>query len=495
MADQPEVTVDDKLIDQLLEIQESPTFETKRVSDNRRKLETVVSFANSEGGLLVLGIEDPQKASGRSRVYGIQENEESVDEFRRLLVSRITPPLAEPYTKPARFVEVECTLRNGAKGSVCVVQVEKSANVHSIIDGGTFVRLLKSNRQISATEIVDLSMRRGTTSVVNATAEVPFDLLETSFWRDYARQRRLTRPTAEAMRHLGLAREDAKGVLRPIRAAVLLFAEEPSGLLDSKCSIRVFHYRGESIDYTSTPNLVRPPRTIAGPLLLQIQKATETVLDELASGVQMGPLGFEIAQKYPVRVIREAITNAVIHRDYRLSADIQIRVFANRIEIESPGLLPGGVTVNNVGAVGSRPRNRALVDHLREFPSPPNLDAGEGVRMMKQTMSHASLYPPIFLSAPILERELVMVCLFNELRPSAWDQVEAYLETNGEVGNAEVRAILRTDDPVKASKLIKSWVDLGLLAVANPAAAKKNRRYVRPGKPLELSLFSERPGN
>jgi hypothetical protein len=64
-----------------------------------------------------------------------------------------------------------------------------------------------------------------------------------------------------------------------------------------------------------------------------------------------------------------------------------------------------------------------------------------------------------------------MVCLFNELRPSAWDQVEAYLETNAEVGNAEVRAILRTDDPVKASKLIKSWVDLGLLAVANPAAA------------------------
>jgi predicted HTH transcriptional regulator len=142
MADQPEVPVDDKLIDQLLEIQESPTFETKRVGDNRRKLETVVSFANSEGGFLVLGIEDPQKASGRSRV------------------------------------------------------------------------------------------------------------------------------------------------------------------------------------------------------------------------------------------------------------------FANRIEIENPGLLPGGVTVNKAGAVGSRPRNRALVDHLREFPSPPNLDAREGVRMMKQTMSHASLYPPIFLSVP-----------------------------------------------------------------------------------------------
>jgi hypothetical protein len=54
---------------------------------------------------------------------------------------------------------------------------------------------------------------------------------------------------------------------------------------------------------------------------------------------------------------------------------------------------------------------------------------------------------------------------------------------------------LNCQGKVKASKLIKSWVDLGLLAVANPAAAKKNRRYVRPGKPLELSLFSEKPGN
>jgi predicted HTH transcriptional regulator len=71
-----------------------------------------------------------------------------------------------------------------------------------------------------------------------------------------------------AQERFSQARFDAKGALRPIRAAVLLFAEEPSGLLDSKCSIRIFHYRGESIDYTSTPNLVRPPRTIGGPLIL-----------------------------------------------------------------------------------------------------------------------------------------------------------------------------------------------------------------------------------
>jgi ATP-dependent DNA helicase RecG len=488
--DTSEPPFDDDLVEKLLSFSESQTFETKRVGDNRKKIETIVAFANTEGGFLVLGIEDEEKATGRARVYGIQENPESVDELRRLLLHRVTPPLAASETTPPIFIEIGCTLRDGTRGSIVIVKVEKSTGVHSIVEGGTFIRLAKSNRQISAPEITQLSMQRGTTSIINGLVDVPFDLLDTSYWREYAGQQRLTRPLPDAMRHLGSAREDPGGALCPTRAAVLLFAEEPSGLLDSKCTIRLFHYQGETVEHRADTNLVRPPKTIGGPIIVQIRDALKAVLDELASGVQMGPLGFEIAQRYPVRVIREAITNAVIHRDYRLSADIHIRIFANRIEVESPGLLPGGVTVVNLGMVGSKPRNRSVVDHLREFPTPPNLDAGEGVRMMRETMARADLYPPLFLTAPDLPREAVVVYLLNEARPSTWDQVEGYLEKYGEIGNAEVRVLLRTDDPVRASKLLKSWVDLGLLVIANPQAAKQRRRYRLPGKPREAALFS-----
>jgi ATP-dependent DNA helicase RecG len=323
---------------------------------------------------------------------------------------------------------------------------------------------------------------------------VPFDLLKTPFWRDYAAARKITRPIEEALRVLGLARETQEGALRPTRAAVLLFAEEPSGLLDSKCTIRLFHYRGDAVEHSEHTNLLRPPKTIGGPIITQIRDASDAVLNELAAGVQMGPLGFEISQRYPVRVIREAITNAVIHRDYRLSADIHIRLFANRIEVESPGLLPGPVTVANLGAIGSRPRNRALVDHLREFPEPPNLDAGEGVRMMRETMSRADLYPPLFLTRPQLQREAVIVHLFNEARPSAWNQVEAYLQEHGEIGNKEVRRVLRSDDPVRASKRLKQWVELGLLVVSNPASGKQQRRYRLPSTSREESLFTNSLG-
>lgn len=437
--------------------------------------------------MLVLGLEDEDRATGRDRVHGIEENPGSVDELQRLLGHRVTPPVGEPASESPRFVRIGCTLRTGQIGSVMIVQVPKSTAVHSVVDGGTYVRYEKSNRQISAAEITELAMRRGTTSVVSATVDVAFDLLDTRFWREYAAARRLTRPIADAMRHLGLAREEA-GVLRPTRAAVLLFAEEPGGLLDSKCAIRVFHYKGVAIERKVSTNLVRPPRTIGGPLVSQIADARKVVLDELASGVQVGPLGFEIAQRYPVRVIQEAITNAVIHRDYRLSADIHILIFADRIEVISPGVLPGNLTLATIGTAGSRPRNRALVDHLREFPVAPNLDAGEGVPMMRQTMEAATLYPQRYQVD--LANEHVTVQLSNAERPSIWTQVEAHLVENGDIGNAEVRTLLRTDDPVRASRLLKSWLQLGLLVVANPEAAKRFRRYRSPETSPEETLFS-----
>jgi ATP-dependent DNA helicase RecG len=359
------------------------------------------------------------------------------------------------------------------------------------VDGGTYVRERKSNRQLNAAEITELSLKRGSMSIVNALVDVPFELLDTIYWKEYRDQRKLTRPTDEALSHLGLARKNDASKLVPTRAAVLLFAEEPSGLLDSKCSIRIFHYKGDSIEHKAQTILMRPPKTIGGPLKVQITGARETILDALSTGVQVGPLGFEIVQKYPVRVITEAITNAVIHRDYRLPADIHIRIFANRIEVESPGVFPGNVTVSNIGVVGSHPRNRALVDHLREFPNPPNLDAGEGVRMMQHMMGESNLYPPIFLSQPDIPREAVIVFLFNELRPSVWDQIYQYLLHHEDIGNTEVRKILRTDNIIKASKMLANWVKLGLLVLCDAGSAKKNRRYRLPGVTPSQSLFSQ----
>lgn len=468
----------DQRVEVALAKPEDDHFEVKRVVGKLGSaLETVIAFANRAGGTLVLGLEDPRKASGKDRVYGVEERPDAITELRTLIATRIRPPLPVE----THFHPIPCTLRDGSIGSIVAVVVRPSSLVHSTADGETFVREGASNRRLGAEEIVALAHRRGGVSAVDAPVEVPVELLQTNLWRDYASQRRLTRPIAEQLPHLGLAKAEPGGGFRPTRAAVLLFAEQPGNLLNEKCAIRVFHYRGDRIERDAQPNLVRTPRTISGPLITLIPGAVQAIIDELASGVQMGPFGFEIVQSYPKRVITEAITNAVLHRDYRLQADIQVRIFSNRIEVESPGVLPHGLTASTLLRAGSRPRNRSLVDHLREFPAPPNLDGGEGVPMMFQTMARGNLYPPIYLTHPELDREAVLVRLSNQAKPSAWDQVDHLLRGKPFITNADVRSILNTDNPIAASRLIRGWVDTGLLVVVDQTASKRDRRYRRPG--------------
>lgn len=482
---------DDTFIDDLLQWPESSQFECKRLAGKLTTvLESVVALANSEGGIIALGFEDPDKAKGRARVYGIQENPTNWDELRRQLQSRVT----EPNLLPCSPVEIGCTLRDGTMGSVVFLKIEKSNRIHSIVDDGTWVRLEKGNKELTANEINDLSFARGTISVEAQLEPIDVELLDTDYWKQYAQHRRLTRPIAEALRHIGLVRPDAQGVLCPTRAAVLLFAEEPSGLLNGKAAVRVFHYRGNRVQTDPHTNLLKPPRTISGPIIRQIQDTTDYVVSELASGVQMGPLGFEVVQSYPVRVIKEAITNALIHRDYRLPADVHIRIFSDRIEVESPGLLVGPVTATNIGTIGTHARNPVLVNHLRDFPAPPNLDAGEGVRMMFGTMQAVGLYPPLYMTRPQVQREVVIVLLLNEHRPTAWEQVSLHIDQHGSIRNTEVRKAMETDDVLTASKQIKKWLEQGLLVILNPAAGTRARRYSKPNMPPPTQLFSTLEG-
>ena len=72
---------------------------------------------------------------------------------------------------------------------------------------------------------------------------------------------------------------------------------------------------------------------------------------------------------------------------------MNIRIFDDRIEVESPGEFPANITPSTIEIAGSAPRNPSLVNHLREFPTPPNVDAGEGVPMMFSEMKARGLYP------------------------------------------------------------------------------------------------------
>lgn len=428
-------------------------------------------------------VEDPEKGKGRDRLYGVEENPEAVDEIIRAIPARITPTFAG--VEPQR---IPCLLRDGTEGHIVTVRVLKGPEIYSIVGDGTFRRLDKSNDELTAAQIVELSYSRGKISAETETVDVAFELLETPWWQTYCEARRIQTGTiTERLMRLGLAKSTSEGP-KPTRAAVLLFAEEPSGCLAAKASIRIFRYRGKVIERGPVPNLLKTPKTIGGPLIRQIADAAEYISQELGKGLVLTQSGFETIHGYPRRVLREAITNAVLHRDYRIARDIQVRIFDDRIEIESPGVFPGDITPANIHVKPSLSRNPLIVSHIRELPDPPNIDAGEGVRMMFQTMRGVGLYPPIYLAVPIGEPSGVLVVLLNEKMPSVWEQVSHWLDKKGNITNRQLRQIAGWDT-LKASKVLRGWVAKGLL-IPDQSRGKTKTVYRRAQDELP-SLYPE----
>lgn len=467
----------------LLATRESRTLDFKRISGKHgRMCETVCAFANTDGGFLVLGIGDAKALKSgeklESRLFGIEENQEGFDNFRAELVTRFTPPITRLH-----WLRLPCTLHDGQPGHVVMLWVEKSDQIHSVVGDGTWTRMDASNRQLNAVEIAELAYQRGVRSAVAETTPVKLALLETDTWRTFVAARGLKTGTfAEQLQRIGLANE-VEGEVRPTRAAVLLFADEPGSLLaayDTRADIRVMVYDGKQPIPGSTPNLRKPAKTVRGPLVEQIDATVRLVLDELAAGLTLAGSGFKAKHVYPERVVKEAIVNAVIHRDYRLNRDIFIRIFDDRIEVESPGLFPGRITADNIGRAGSKARNPLIAQNLREFPVAPNIDAGEGVKMMFFEMAAAKLYPPQYRQSPDAAVESVTVTLLNLERPSAWDEVSDWIDRNGPIGNANLREITKWDT-LAASRQLRNWVSQGLLE-ALPAASRQQARYTKPSK-------------
>ena len=473
----------------LLATPESRTLDFKRISDKHKKIiETVCAFANAEGGLLAIGMGDAKELKigdkPQSRLWGVDENLEAFDDLRRLLLQRLTPALTRVH-----WIRLPCTLRDGTAGHVVLLRVEKSDQVHSIVGNGTWTRMDASNRELSAVEIADLAYQRGVRSAETEPVAVALALLDTPVWRSFVASRGLRAGTqAEQLLRIGLAdkvlQANGSEEVLPRRAAVLLFAEEPGSLLAAfggRADLRLMVYAGKEMGTDAVPNLRKPPKTIRGPLIEQIDGAVKAVLDELAEGLTLSSSGFKTRHQYPERVVKEAIVNAVIHRDYRLNRDIMVRVFDDRVVVESPGLLPGAITAANIQYARSKARNPLIALNLREFAVPPNIDDGEGVRMMFGEMAAAQLYPPQYRQNTEAAVETLLLTLFNEDRPAVWVEVnDGMVRNNGSIANADVCRIAGVDT-LKASKMLRGWVDRGLLEPL-PGRVRSNAAYRKPAQ-------------
>lgn len=458
---------------------ETQTIELKRLSGDgivKKIIETIVAMTNIDGGVIVLGVSDPEETSLKDfdRIFGIEENLNNFDAIGRE-IQRIIPPLASIWP-PDKIVVKE------VGKTIALLFIPKATDSFRSIDNHVYIRQEKSNKLLTPQEIVRFAYAKGFEKADKELVEVDFNLLNTNEFKQWENNRGIEDANIRlVLEKTGLARKNEIGVLLPTRAAVLLFAEYPNDLMETKCTIRVFQYTGTIETIKETPNLVSTPKTINGSIIKQLKDAHEYVLTLLRSGIKV-PSGFVTQYQIPERVVKEAITNAVIHRDYYIKRDIEIKIFEDRVEIENPGLFSYNITPANIGRVRSEGyRNDLLVKHLREFPSPPNLDQNEGVRAMRSEMKTQNLYPPIFWTYPNLQ-DAVRVVLLNEKVATEWEKVNFYLEKNKYIINEEARKITGIVQRDKMTKILKNWVRHGLLIqIIPPTGYVKGTKYRLPG--------------
>jgi ATP-dependent DNA helicase RecG len=463
------------LVIQILEIpEETQTIEFKRLNGDKvvtKIVQTIVAMGNTDGGVIFFGIDDPEKTKlkGIDRVFGIEENIELFDEIGKE-VQRILPPIGTIWN-PKKIIIPE----NGK--TVAFISIPKNEGMFHSINNDVYIRQNKSNKKLTPQEIVKFSYAKGFEKADKELVDVDFELLETEYFELWKKERNINEGTTQdILFSVGLARKNHEGILSPTRAAVLLFAKYPTNILDTKCAVRVFQYSGTIETFKETPNLKGTPKTIDGPLIKLIKDTHEYVLLLLRNGIEIHS-GFITKYQIPERAIKEAITNAIIHRDYHIKRDVEINIFEDRVEILNPGLFPYNITKSNIGYVRADGyRNDLIVKHLREFPEQPNLDRNEGVQAMRNEMRAQNLYDPIYLTYPVYD-DSVKVVLLNEKKQSEWEKVKEFLIKNRYINNAEARDITNMTQTYEMSKLFKKWVSQGLLIKIETEG--KAHRYTR----------------
>ena len=150
---------------------------------------------------------------------------------------------------------------------------------------------------------------------------------------------------------------------------------------------------------------------------------------------------------YPEETLHEILTNAVLHRDYSIPADVHIRIFDNRLEVENPGKLPGHITRENI-LDEQFARNPKIVRLINKFPNPPNKDVGEGLNTAFDAMRKLRLKDP-----EITEKDnSVLVTISHQSLASPEDTVLDYLNNNEEITNRVGRELtgIKSENSMKS---------------------------------------------
>ncbi|PMQ04233.1 hypothetical protein DyAD56_16215 [Dyella sp. AD56] len=449
-------------IEMLLSIQESHFVDLKAAAIAPAKLSrTISAFANTSGGEIYVGIQEEDTLDGKRRIWDGFVDQEAANPIFQVIAEN---------GALAGIVRAEFLTADGLTGLVLHLTIFKSREIVFSTEKKAFIRRSAQSLPVSEGGLERLRYDKGvksyedellnidTADITNSTTVIDFMLSIV--------------PTGEPDEWL--KKQQVIIDNRATVAGILLFSDLPQATLAKRSAVKVLRYQTKTD--AERDFLAFDPITIEGPIYSLIYDCVEKVKEIIEGIEKLGPNGMERIQ-YPHEALHEILTNAVLHRDYNVAADVQVRIFDNRVEIESPGRLPGHVTLGNIIQTQFA-RNPKLVRLINKFENPPNKDVGEGLNTAFDAMNKLLLKKPIIVETDTS----VTVTLRHESLGSPEQLVMDYLSKNDLITNSIGRDITGISSENTMKSVFYRLRDTGQIVQVKEAGKKPAWRQVQAAK-------------
>ena len=439
-----------------------------------RAYESLTAFANQPGGgVMVFGLDEKR----RFELVGVKDAQRLQEELSHLAASEIEPALRPDFT-----------VETFDGRTVVAVEVEGLSNDRKPcfyrpagLQKGAYLRVGNTNRVMSDYEVFGyVSSRQQPVFDEAAVADATLDDLDAAQVRSYVDRLRRERPkTAGQPLEKVLAQRKVvrlvDTVARPTLAGLLMFGEDPQQF-EPQLVITFLQFYGTT-EAEKTPRGERflDNRKFEGPIPEMVGAAVNHILASIRKSSLIEGLYRRDIPEYPEEAVREAVLNAIAHRDYSQFARgsyVQIRLFADRLEIQSPGGLFGNVTEETIEKEQST-RNRVLMRLMEDTHLVEN--RGSGIDAMIAAMRQANLEPPrfhdkrasfwvVFRNHTLMNPEAI--AWLNQFAAEPINDRQrvtlAYLRLNQQITNGEYHRLNHVDSLV-ATRELRGLVQTGLV--------------------------------
>lgn len=390
-------------IKEVLAKNEKQIFDRKSIQIKPADLsDTICAFANADGGTIAIGISDKHR-----RIEGVDYHEEQLNEILRTPIDFCNP------TVPITTEMVECVNSGGKPDHVLLMHIEASPLLHANQADEAFIRVGDKSKKLDFNDRMTLMYAKGVRYYEDEpVADATIDDLDMDFVRSYCKRIRYSKSPEEYVRENKKFVTVKEGKDQVSVAAILLFGKNPQ-VYFPRAFIRFIRYDGTEAKVGKDMNVIKDV-IFEGRILEQVEKAVDFIKIQMKEKTYLGHDGiFLTDEEYSEFVRAEIVVNAATHRDYGIKGtDIQIKMFDDRLEVDSPGSFAGMVKKENIRYTHFS-RNPKIAAFLKDYGYVK--EYGEGVDRMCTELEAIGLPNPVFDNSTFILKTTVRSAAFQKL--------------------------------------------------------------------------------